>query len=122
MFKANKRNHQPLMISNINDLSEKHRKRLKNSWADTFYHEFFCRLKEEPFAVLYVDFASRPNVPVNWLVALEILKSAFGWSDEELYDHFLFDLQVRYALGLHDLHEGYFDLRTLYYFRERLSC
>ena len=28
---------------------------------------------------------------------------------------------MRYALGLHDLHEGYFDLRTLYYFRERLS-
>ena len=69
-------------------------------------------MKEEPFAILYVDYASRPNVRVNWLVALETLKSAFGWSDEELYDHFLFDLQVRYALGLHDLHEGYFDLRT----------
>jgi hypothetical protein len=109
------------MISNINDLSEKHRKRLKNSWADTFYHEFFCRLKEDPFAVLFVDYPSRPNVPVNWLVALESIKSSFGWSDEELYDHFLFDLQVRYALGLHDLHEGDFDLRTLYYFRERLS-
>lgn len=59
---------------------------------------------------------------MNWLVALEILKSAHGWSDEELYDHFLFNLQVRYALGLYDLHEGYFCLRTLYYFRERLSC
>jgi hypothetical protein len=121
MYKQNKRHLQPLMISNINDLSENLRKRLKSSWADTFYHEFFCRLKEDPFAVLFVDYPSRPNVPVNWLVALETLKSAFGWSDEELYDHFLFDLQVRYALGLHDLHEGYFDLRTLYYFRERLS-
>lgn len=122
MFKTNKRHLQPLLISNINDLPEKHRKLLENSWAATFYREFFCRLKEEAFEGLYADCPSRPNVPVNWLVALETLKSAFGWSDEELYEHFLFDLQVRYALGLHDLHEGYFDLRTLYYFRERLSC
>jgi len=121
MFKPNKRHLQPLLISNINDLPEKPRKLLENSWAATFYHEFFCRLKEETFADLYADCPSRPNVPVNWLVALETLKSARGWSDEELYEHFLFDLQVRYALGLHDLHEGYFDLRTLYYFRERLS-
>jgi len=122
MFKTNKRHLQPLLISNINDLPEKHRKLLENSWAATFYREFFCLLKEEAFEGLYADCPSRPNVPVNWLVALETLKSAFGWSDEELYEHFLFDLQVRYALGLHDLHEGYFDLRTLYYFRERLSC
>lgn len=32
-----------------------------------------------------------------------------------------FDVQVRYALGYRQLGEGYFDLRTLYYFRERLS-
>jgi len=121
MFKPNKRHLQPLLISNINDLPERHRKILENSWAHTFYHELFCRLKEEPFAVLYADHPSRPNIPINWLVMMEILKSANGWSDEELYEHFLFDLQVRYALGLHDLHEGYFDLRTLYYFRERLS-
>jgi len=121
MFKPNKRHLQTLLIININDLPEKHRKLLENSWAATFYREFFCRLKEEAFADLYADCPSRPNVPVNWLVALETLKSAFGWSDEEMYEHFLFDLQVRYALGLHDLHEGYFDLRTLYYFRERLS-
>ena len=60
-------------------------------------------------------------MPVNWLVGLETLKAGFGWSDEELYDHFCFDLQVRYALGIHDLNESDFDLRTLYYFRERLS-
>ncbi len=60
-------------------------------------------------------------MPINWLVGLETLKSGFGWNDEELYDYFCFDLQVRYALGIHDLNESDFDLRTLYYFRERLS-
>jgi hypothetical protein len=55
------------------------------------------------------------------LLGLETLKAGYGWSDEELYDHFNFDLQVRYALGYHGLHEGHFELRTLYYFRQRLS-
>jgi hypothetical protein len=121
MYKANKRYLQPLLISNINDLPEKKRKRLGNSWAEDFYRHFFSRIDEEAFAVLYVDFPSRPNVPINWLVGLETLKAGFGWSDEELYDHFCFDLQVRYALGIHDLNQSDFELRTLYYFRERLS-
>ena len=37
---------------------------------------------------------------MNVLVGLETLKAGYGWSDEELYDHFVFDLQVRYALGI----------------------
>jgi hypothetical protein len=121
MYKPNKRHLQPLLISNVNDLPEKKRKRLANSWADDFYHQYFSRINEEAFAVLYVDHPSRPNVPINWLVSLETLKAGFGWSDDELYDHFCFDLQVRYALGIHDLNESDFELRTLYYFRERLS-
>ena len=121
MYKPNKRHLQPLLISNVNDLPEKKRKRLAHSWAEDFYRDFFSRIDEEAFAGLYVDHPSRPNVPVNWLVGLETLKAGFGWSDEELYDHFCFDLQVRYALGIHDLNESDFDLRTLYYFRERLS-
>lgn len=121
MFKENNRHLQPLLISNVSQLPEKQRKRLEESWAGTFYREFFSRIKEETFAVLYADIPSRPNVPVNLLVGLETLKSGFGWSDEEMYDAFTYDLQVRYALGYHELGEGYFDLRTLYYFRERLS-
>ena len=121
MYRPNKRHRQPLLISNVNELPEKKRKRLANSWAEDFYRDFFSRIDEEAFADLYVDHPSRPNVPVNWLVGLETLKAGFGWSDEELYDHFGFDLQVRYALGIHDLNESDFDLRTLYYFRQRLS-
>ena len=121
MYKANKRHHQPLLISNVNDLPEKHQQRLERSWAGVFYRETFCRLREDAFAVLYDDQPSRPNIPVNVLVGLETLKAGFGWSDEELYDHYVFDLQVRYALGYRDLKEGEFDMRTLYNFRQRLS-
>jgi hypothetical protein len=121
VYKANKRHLQPPLLSNVNALPEKQRDRLADSWAGTFYREFFCRLNEAPFAVLYANCPSRPNIPVNVLVGLETLKAGFGWSDEELYDHFLFDLQVRYALGYHTFAEGGFELRSLYNFRRRLS-
>lgn len=78
-------------------------------------------MDEEPFAVLYADIPSRPNTPVNVLVGLEYLKAGFGWSDKEMYEAFLYNLQVRFALGYDEFGKGYFDLRTLYYFRERLS-
>ncbi|RPI87992.1 MAG: transposase, partial [Chloroflexi bacterium] len=121
MYKANKKHLQPLLISNVNDLPEKHRKRLEQSWAGTFYRDTFCRIPEDLFRVLYADMPSRPNVPVNLLVGIDLLKAQFGWSDEELYDHFVFDVQVRYALGLRDLKEGDFEIRTLYYFRGKLA-
>jgi hypothetical protein len=121
MFRKNQRHLQPALISNVQQLPDRQRQRLEQSWAGVFFQEVFCRLDEEPFAVLYADLPSRPNVPVNLLIGLECLKSGFGWSDEELYDGFLYDIQVRYALGYQELGEGEFDLRTLYYFRQRLS-
>ena len=121
MFRKNKRHLQPALISNVNDMPEKLRKRLDASWAGAFYRETFCRLDESAFAVLYADIPSRPNLPVNVLVALESLKAASGWSDEELYDRFSYDMQVRYALGYQQLGEGDFDLRSLYYFRGRVG-
>lgn len=121
MYKANKHHLQPPLISNVNELPEKQRRRLEDSWAGSFYQEFFCRMNENAFAVLYADCPSRPNIPVNVLVGLDTLKAGFGWSDEELYDHFLFDLQVRYALGYHTFEEGGFELRSLYNFRRKLS-
>ncbi len=121
MYRQNLQHRQPLLISNVSDLPEEQQERLEASWAGVFYREFFCRIKEDSFAVLYSDAVSRPNIPVNVLLGLETLKSGFGWSDEELYDHFNFDLQVRYALGYRSLREGRFELRTLYNFRRRLS-
>jgi hypothetical protein len=121
MFKKNKKHLQPSLVNNVSQLPQRQRERLEQSWAGVFYREVFSRLDEVPFAVLYADIPSRPNIPVNVLVGLEYLKSGFGWSDEELYDAFLYNVQVRYALGYQELGEGEFDLRTLYYFRQRLS-
>ena len=121
MFKKNTKHQQPAIISAASELPEKQRKRLEKSWAGTFYQEFFCRIDEETFAVLYSEVASRPNVPVNVLVGLEALKAGFGWNDQELYENYCYNLQARYALGYDRLGDGDFEIRTLYYFRERLS-
>lgn len=121
MFRKNTKHLQPALISAVSELPEKHLKLLEKSWAKSFYEDFFCRLDEENFEVLYSKEPSRPNVPVNVLVGLEVLKAGFGWCDEELFENFCFDLQVRYALGYDRLGDGDFAIRTLYYFRERLS-
>jgi hypothetical protein len=121
MFVPNDQHFQLPMFSSINSLPEKILKRLKASWAGTFYREIFVRIDEKVFAVLYSNEASRPNTPVNVLVGLEVLKSGFGWSDEEMYDHFCYDVQVRYALGYRDLSVGHFELRTTYNFRGRVT-
>jgi hypothetical protein len=121
MYRANQGHRQAPLFSDLDHLTEKARQRLEESWAGVFYREFFCRLDESPFAVLYSDVASRPNVPINVLVGLEALKAGFGWSDQELHDGFLFDMQVRYALGYRNLGEGEFDVRTIYNFRQRVN-
>jgi len=121
MFKKNSKHIQPALISAASELPEKQLKLLQGSWASTFYEEFFCRIDEEIFAVLYSSEPSRPNVPVNVMIGLEVIKAGFGWSDEELYENYCFNLQVRYALGYDRLGDGDFAIRTLYYFRERLS-
>jgi hypothetical protein len=121
MFRENDQHLQLGMFDTFQQLPEKVRRRLEDSWAGTFYREFFCRVDESLFAVLYSDKPSRPNVPINVLVSAEVLKAGYGWSDEELHDEVQFNLQIRYALGLRDMSTVPFELRTLYYFRHRLS-
>jgi len=123
MYRRNEQHKQQSMFSSIEDLPEKQQKRLKHSWAETFYSEFFCRIDEDIFAVLYSDdAASRPNAPINVLVGLEVLKSGFGWSDEQLEEQLAYNIQVRYALGYRDLSESVPQLRTVYNFRRRVSA
>jgi hypothetical protein len=121
VYRKNQRTQQPFLVSDVNGLPARSLDRLHKSWATCFREEVFARIDEDLFAVLYSERASRPNVPVNVLVGLEILKGGKDWTDEEMYEHFLFDLQVRYALGCDNFGEDDFDLRTVYYFRQRLA-
>jgi len=120
MYQENNAHKQQSMFSDFGNLPEKLKKKIEASWAGVFYREYFCRIDESIFAVLYSEEASRPNVPVNVLLGLETLKAGFGWSDEEMHEAFSFNVQVRYALGYRHLGEGHFELRTMYNFRARL--
>jgi len=59
-----------LLFSDLDNLSTKARARLEESWAGVFRREYFSRLDEKPFAVLYSDEYSRPNTPVNVMLGL----------------------------------------------------
>jgi len=121
MFKKNT-NHEQLTFSNdVENLPDMIKDNLKSSWAETFYSDYFSKIDESVFTPLYSDKKSRPNVPVNVLLGLETIKSGFGWSDKVLYDNFLFNMKIRYALGLHNMDECYFAIRTLYNFRANVQ-
>ena len=64
MFRKNQKHLQPALISNVNQLPEKQRKRLEESWAGVFYREVFSRIDETPLGVLYAEIPSRPNFHV----------------------------------------------------------
>ena len=121
MYKANNEHRQYPLMSQLDSLSEKRREELEESWAGTFYRDFFCLIDEKVFDVLYSDKPSRPNTAVNVLVAFETLKAGLGYSDNRMYATYNYDMQIRYALGYHNLGEGEFELRTIYNFRRRLS-
>ena len=46
MFRSNQRHLQPALISNVNELPEKRRRRLEESWAGTFREQFFQRVRK----------------------------------------------------------------------------
>jgi len=56
------------------------------------YEDVLCRIDEDIVPVLYSEAVSRPNLPVNIYLSLEILKKMFGLSDEELFDRFHCDV------------------------------
>jgi len=87
----------------INDsllsLTERERKHLMSSWAETFSKKIFPFIGEDRFSVLYSDNpASRPNNPVNIYFGLLILREIFNQSDEEALNSLMFDIRYQHAL------------------------
>jgi hypothetical protein len=120
MFRKNTSHQQPSLFGIAGQLSEPKLKKLKNSKEYDFYRLVFCKIKEQDFAVLYSDVSSRPNAPVNSLVASIILMYHNGWTTEQLFKHIDFDLLTRTALGLDSLDETPFCPATFFNFQNRL--
>ena len=85
------------------NLTEREKKHLENSWAESFRNEIYPAINEERYAVLYSDnAASRPNTSVKFILGAIILGMLLGLSEAELIESILFDIRFQYAL--HTLH------------------
>ena len=72
---------------------------LKKSWAQAFRDYIFPQINEERFSVIYSsNHASRPNTPINIIIALLMIKEIFQQTDEELIGSLHFDIRYQYAL------------------------
>ena len=119
MFRENKQHLQQSMLESTDWMDKGTKTIFDKSWAPIFYEQVFSQIDERPFSVLYSDVGA-PNVPVNILLSLEIIKHMFDITDEDLLSRFRFDYLVNYAVGQGALGEFSFSDRSLYYFRERL--
>jgi len=105
--------HDPLL-----SLTERERKHLKDSWAETFSKKIFPFIKEDRFSVLYsANPASRPNNPVNVYFGLLILREIFNQSDEEALHSLLFDIRYQHALHTTSFQEQPISKNSLTNFR-----
>jgi len=120
MFKENNGHNQQELFNSYSTLHPKTQKKLENSWAAIFYEHVFCKIDEKPFAVLYSPDRGRTNFPVNILLALELIKHIFDYTDEILLDQYNFNYQIMFALGERNLGERYLAPRTFYNFRQKL--
>jgi len=120
MFRKNTSHRQSSLFGIESQLSEAKLKKLKKSKEYDFYRLVFCQINEGDFSVLYSDASSRPNAPVNSLVASIILMYRNNWTTEALFDRIDFDLLTRTALGLDTLDETPFCPATFFNFQNRL--
>jgi hypothetical protein len=119
MFRENKNHSQISFFESTDLMNPRIKDKLEKSWAPIFYEHVFCKIDEQPFAVLYSDIGS-PNFPVNIVLSLEFIKHFQDYSDDELIENFYFNYLVNYAVGNRTLGELNLAEKTLYNFRFRV--
>jgi hypothetical protein len=92
------------------------------AWHNVFRTHVVDRIDETLFAPLFDTRIGRPNAPVRLLVGMLSLKEAFGWSDEQLFEHCQFNLLVRSALGVFSLSAAPPVASTYYLFQQSLHA
>ena len=121
MFKKNTKHTQTNMFGYANMMSPKMQKELQNSEEQKFYEYIFCNIKEEDFSCLYSEEGSRPNAPVNTMVAAILLQHKQKMTYEQLFNSIKFNLLTKIALGLNTLDEVPFSEASLYNFQNRIN-
>ena len=112
-------NQQLTVLDSTFNLTEREKRMLEKSWANTFADKVFPAIDENIFSVLYSKKASRPNTPVNVIVGALILKEALNVTDDEIVEAMAFDIRYQYALHTTSFEEQPISDRTLSRFRAR---
>jgi hypothetical protein len=118
MFLANNNHLQGSLFNSEKDLNNTLQRILKNNWSSIFYDKVFKHINEQDFKDLYDPIYGRVNFPVNILAALEIIKDMHSLTDEQLYESYHFNYLYQKAVGVEDINQSSFAIRTLYNFRE----
>jgi len=121
MFKKNTKHLEPGLFGIFNSLPETMKKKALRSEEYHFYHLIFRHIDEEIFSVLYSDKKSRPNAPINAMVASLILMHRYQWTYEELFKNLQFNLLTKLAIGVDRVEEVPFCPATLFNFQNRLN-
>lgn len=79
-------NQQLTVLDSTFNLTEREKRMLEKSWANTFADKVFPAIDENIFSVLYSKKASRPNTPVNVIVGALIFKEALNVTDDEIVE------------------------------------
>jgi len=120
MFRENTTHLQTSFFDIENQLSERKKKKIRESEEYNFYQLIFKKIKEKNFAVLYSENGSRPNSSVNVMVSAIILAYRKGWTIKEMLEQIDFNLLTRTALGLNKMDDTAFCEATFFNFQNRL--
>jgi len=120
MFRKNTTHLQTSFFDIDNQLSERKKKKIRESEEYSFYQLIFRKIDEEKFAKLYSENGSRPNSAVNVMVSAIILSYRKGWTTKEMLNQIEFNLLTRTALGLNKMDDAAFCEATFFNFQNRL--
>jgi hypothetical protein len=91
-----------------------------NAWHNLFRTQIIQRIDEEPYGVLFSERMGAPNASICTLIGMMVLKEAFGWSDQELFEQCRFNLLVRSAVGFNNITDELPGESTYYLLRKRI--
>lgn len=121
MFKKNTKHLQKTMFGLQNTMPESLMQHAVKSEEYHFYNIVFCNIDEDIFSDLYSDKKSRPNSPINSMVAALLFQNRRSWTYDELFNNLRFNLLFKMAIGLDDLETIPFCQATLFNFQNRLN-
>ncbi|MDO5132282.1 MAG: glycoside hydrolase family 2 TIM barrel-domain containing protein, partial [Eubacteriales bacterium] len=105
----------------LEQLTDREKNALENSWASAFAADVFPFIDEQMFTPLYSERRGKRNVPVNVLVGALLLQALRQMPDPELVEAAMFDLRLRTALHISNAVGQPLSLRTIVRFRGRLK-